>query len=223
MRLIFRGEVASIFSRVEILGMAVIAPAAIRFLLGPVEAGLFGNAHDEPDQLRNWTEPLSVLVDPRRGELSMQLRFLGPLARHRRQDSQPVSIPGLARTLPGLGCVVREADLDVQITVALDEVDHRLRPPLNRPNRPPALPSDGNKNKNCDNSSLRGNASSCKVKKLRRDCSEAVERLERGEFKSVAAAERFAKGGGTASTAEIPQLTDVGNFRPSFPPRPPPW
>jgi hypothetical protein len=43
-------------------------------------------------------------------------------------------------------------------------------------------------------SSERGNASSYRVRRLRRDCPEAAERLERGEFKSVAAAERWARG-----------------------------
>jgi hypothetical protein len=43
-------------------------------------------------------------------------------------------------------------------------------------------------------SSPQGNAVSYRVRKLRRDCPEAAAKLERGEFKSVAAAERYARG-----------------------------
>lgn len=39
-----------------------------------------------------------------------------------------------------------------------------------------------------------GNSSARRIARLKRDCPEAVERLERGEFKSVRAAERWARG-----------------------------
>jgi hypothetical protein len=47
------------------------------------------------------------------------------------------------------------------------------------------------KRHNCPRGS---NQSSTRIRKLRRDCPEAAEKLERGEFKSVAAAERWSKG-----------------------------
>lgn len=41
---------------------------------------------------------------------------------------------------------------------------------------------------------LGGTSAAYRIRRLRRDCPEAAERLERGEFRTVAAAERWAKG-----------------------------
>lgn len=48
-----------------------------------------------------------------------------------------------------------------------------------------------------------------RVARLRRDCPEAAERLERGEFKSVAAAERYARGEEPHPPRKAPTPLDV--------------
>jgi hypothetical protein len=72
-----------------------------------------------------------------------------------------------------------------------------------------AAKDNGDKSENHNHCFERGTSATYRIRKLRRDCPEAAQKLERGEFKSVAAAERWARGEEPHPPRKLPSPLDV--------------